>query len=131
MVEFFIYLCGTMPTMKQLQAAKEATENDPIGAWRHPSGALDHATSSVCDMLDFVCERQMELPLLLLLASHRPLAFVAGQLLLLALPLTLLMPALPLRVWAELLSHPQGPALLQRRLADAPIHKQAPNEPLS
>lgn len=124
MVEFFIYLCGTMPTMKQLQSAKETTEDDR-------KGALDHASSSVCDMLDFVCERQMELPLLLLLASHRPLAFVAGQLLLLALPLTLLMPALPLRVWAEILSHPQGPTLLQRRLADAPIHKQAPDEPLS
>jgi hypothetical protein len=131
MVEFFIYLCGTMPTMKQLQSDKETTENAPIGALRHSTGALNHASSSVCNMLDFVCERQMELPLLLLLASHRPLAFVAGQLLLLALPLTLLMPALPLRVWAELLSHPQGPTLLQRRLADAPIHKQAPDEPLS
>jgi hypothetical protein len=75
----------------------------------------------ICAALDVVCEWQMGLPLLLLLVSHRPLAFMAGQLLMLALPLNLLLPGLSLRAWADLLSHPQGPVLLQRRLAEGTV----------
>jgi hypothetical protein len=42
-------------------------------------------------------------------------------LLMLALPLNLLLPGLSLRAWADLLSHPQGPVLLQRRLAEGTV----------
>ncbi len=66
--------------------------------------------------LQSVAERQLLRPLLLLLVGHRPLAFMAGQCLLLALPLEMLCTGLPIRAWAEVLNHADGPALLERRL---------------
>jgi hypothetical protein len=61
-------------------------------------------------------QRQMLRPALLFLISHRPFSFIAGQCLLLALPLGLLFPAWPVRAWADLLSHPQGVEWLERCL---------------
>jgi hypothetical protein len=61
-------------------------------------------------------QRQMLRPALLFLISHRPFSFIAGQCLLLALPLGLLFPAWPLRAWADLLSHPQGLKRVERCL---------------
>jgi hypothetical protein len=55
-----------------------------------------------------LAQREMLRPVLLFLIGHRPFGFIAGQCLLLALPLGLLFPAWPLRTWADLLSHPQG-----------------------
>src|SRR5690606_3874037 len=59
----------------------------------------------------FLAERRLLLPVLLFLTGHRPFAFVAGQCLLFCLPFSMILwPGLPLRAWADFLSHPHGPA---------------------
>lgn len=65
---------------------------------------------------EFLTKRTLVLPTLLFVAGHRPLAFMAGQLCWAGLPLTWLWPDLPLGAWAELLSHPHGPARLEAYL---------------
>jgi hypothetical protein len=60
------------------------------------------------EMAASLAQRQMLRPALLFLIGHRPFSFIAGQCLLLALPLGLLFPSWQLRTWADLLSHPQG-----------------------
>lgn len=73
---------------------------------------------SIEETLAFLSRRQMILPALLFLAGHRPLAFVCGQCLMVGLPLGILFSGWPLRAWAEVLSHPQGPQALEQRLRD-------------
>lgn len=74
--------------------------------------------------LKFLAQRRMILPVLLLLAAHRPLAFVIGQSLWLCSPLELLLPQAGLGRWAALLSHPHSglalEALLAQSLAESP-----------
>lgn len=58
-------------------------------------------------------------PGLLLLAGHRPLAFVAGQLLHVLAPTAALLGVSSLHDWATLLSDPRGAASLQQALDHA------------
>lgn len=68
------------------------------------------------EMAIFLTQRQMLRPALLFLIGHRPFGFIAGQCLLLALPLGLLFPSWQVRPWADLFSHPQGMDRLERCL---------------
>ena len=59
-------------------------------------------------LTNIVRRRRLTTPLLLLLASHRPLTFVTGQLLYLIAPLGLLLGWATIQDWATLLSAPDG-----------------------
>lgn len=78
----------------------------------------------------FLARRRVLLPLLLLLAAQRPLAFVLGQGLWLCSPLELLLPKTGLGDWAALLSHPDSGMALEHLLADALGNDQSAPEPL-
>ncbi len=65
-----------------------------------------------------ICEKQMVLPALLLLAGNRPLAFAFGQALLILQPVAALLGDDGLGPWARLFSDPGGPAALSDRLAE-------------
>ena len=73
---------------------------------------------SVDATLSAIRHRRMVLPVILLLAGHRPLAFTFGQVLLILQPLAALLGTDGLDAWARILSHPGGPAALTDRLAD-------------
>jgi hypothetical protein len=64
--------------------------------------------------------RQLTTPLLLLLASHRPLTFIAGQFFYLLAPLGLLLGWESISEWAALLSAPEANQRLTTLLARAP-----------
>lgn len=64
-----------------------------------------------------VQRRQLTTPLLLMMASHRPLAFIAGQLLLTLVPLCLLLGWDEAGDWATLLSAPDAGQLLTTLIA--------------
>jgi hypothetical protein len=68
--------------------------------------------------------RQLATPLLLLLASHRPLTFVAGQLLYLLAPLGALLGWEEIDTWAAMLSAPDAHARLSASLDEQPTHSQ-------
>ena len=68
---------------------------------------------------DMLARRELLTPALLLLAGHRPLAFVAGQLLYGLAPVAALFGLAGCQDWARLLSHPHGAAQLQQALEDA------------
>lgn len=61
-------------------------------------------------------QKEMVGPLLLFLSGHRPLAFVTGQLLHLGSPFGSLLGMASMHDWATLLSHPEGPSLLEAEL---------------
>jgi hypothetical protein len=63
--------------------------------------------------------RQLSGPLLLLLASHRPLAFVAGQLLYVAAPLAGLLGWRSVDAWAAWLSAAELPSFAEGQAADS------------
>lgn len=60
--------------------------------------------------------RGLSLPLLLFVAGHQPVAFLAGQALHLLAPLDVLGGSRTVSDWATLLSHPNGGTLLTRHL---------------
>ena len=60
--------------------------------------------------------RQLALPLLLFLVGHRPLAFITGQFLHLCVPGSALLGWPQIEQWASLLSHPNGPQVLEQEL---------------
>jgi hypothetical protein len=64
----------------------------------------------------YIGQRDLALPLLCFIAGHRPLAFMAGQMLYLFEPLAGLLGQSSVRAWAALLSDPAGPALLTQTL---------------
>jgi hypothetical protein len=64
--------------------------------------------------------RQLTTPALLLLAGHRPLAFVTGQLLYALAPLGLLLGWESVTDWAALLSAPDGTKRLTASLTTPP-----------
>ena len=66
-----------------------------------------------------LAERQLTTPALLFLAGHRPLAFVAGQMLHLTAPVGTMLGFDSWSAWAELLSDPQGPERLLEALDHA------------
>ncbi len=79
-----------------------------------------------------VQRRQLTTPLLLLLASHRPLTFVSGQLLYALAPLASLLGWEDVNQWAELLSAPDASQRLTLILTTTnassvvhPVHDQA------
>lgn len=79
--------------------------------------------SRLIPSLDSLARSRMLLPGMLFLASHAPLAFVAGQMLWLLSPFELLFPNANLEGWARLLSHPQAVASLTR-LADGALTRE-------
>jgi len=58
--------------------------------------------------IDSLASRQLLAPALLLLAGHRPLAFVAGQTLYLAAPVGAMLGFGGWTEWAQVLSDPRG-----------------------
>ena len=76
----------------------------------------DPVPPQVDTLLVYAAQRRLLLPVLLFVTAHRPLGFVAGQLLFAAQPLTLLFPSLNLRVWAEMLSDMDGLQRVEERL---------------
>lgn len=64
--------------------------------------------------------RQLATPVLLLLASHQPLTFVAGQLLYALVPLAALLGWESVNSWAALLSAPAATERLTARLNHSP-----------
>ncbi|MCC6454970.1 MAG: hypothetical protein IT328_08520 [Caldilineaceae bacterium] len=78
---------------------------------------------------DTLHRRQLTTPALLLLAGHRPLAFITGQLLYLLAPLGLLLGWESVTDWAALLSAPDGTQRLTARLTTLPAAAlMRPNE---
>lgn len=67
---------------------------------------------AVQNMVAACTGRGLALPALILLAGHRPLAFVTGQALALAAPLAEIMGQHGIGEWAALLSDPEGPGRL-------------------
>lgn len=78
-----------------------------------PTHAHELLTARIQDTAAKLAHRQMLLPALLFLVSHRPIAFVAGQGLFLLQPLEILLNGTGWHDWAALLSHPRGPAALE------------------
>jgi hypothetical protein len=58
--------------------------------------------------IDSLARRQLIAPALLLIAGHRPLAFIAGQTLHLAAPMAAILGFDGWSDWAQVLSDPQG-----------------------
>lgn len=81
-----------------------------------PSMNRDQLPPTTEHLLQTIAQRNMALPVLCLVASHRPLAFVTGQLLYLVAPLAALLGQPICSEWAALLSHPQGIKLIEERL---------------
>lgn len=67
-------------------------------------------------VLQAIEQREMALPALLFLASHRPLAFVLGQMLFAAAPMADLLGWAGCADWADILSDPDGPSKLEMAL---------------
>lgn len=91
-----------------------ATPSSPSATQAHNAAAS--LPPKVEALLVYAARRRLLLPMLLFVTAHRPLGFVAGQLLFAAQPLTLLFPSLNLRVWAETLSNVDGVRRMEERL---------------
>ena len=72
-----------------------------------------------------LAQRELTRPCLLFVVSHRPCAFVVGQLLYLIAPLAAILGQSAWQEWAALLSQPQGAAWLEQRLAEAAAEQSA------
>jgi len=82
------------------------------------SQSLDPAIISALHALN---RRGLALPALCLVASHRPLAFVASQLLYGVAPVAALLGQPACNAWAALLSDPAGVAQLEQCLTTATL----------
>lgn len=82
------------------------------------SRQTDLLTPTIQQTLHAVGERGLGLGALLFVAGHQPVAFLAGQALLLLAPLGVLWGSNALTEWARLLSDPDGGRLLHRSLLD-------------
>ena len=78
-------------------------------------------------LTDTVHRRQLTLPLLLMLASHRPLTFVTGQLLYVLAPLGLLLGWEGVNQWAALLSAPNATQRLTNLLTTTTTPADSPS----
>lgn len=74
-------------------------------------------TPSILNTIHLAQKRELRQPILLFLAGHRPLAFIAGQLLHLTSPLGAILGIPSIAEWATLFSDPKGPALLEQELS--------------
>ena len=79
----------------------------------------DSLPDSITQTVDVLARYELAAPALLFVASHRPLAFVAGQTLYGLAPLGALLGVGSLGEWAGLLSEPSGAAALMEALHDA------------
>jgi hypothetical protein len=79
-------------------------------------------------LVETVQRRQLTTPLLLLLASHHPLAFVTGQALYALMPLGLLLGWESIGDWAALLSAPDASKHLTAILTTSPAGFPTPAE---
>lgn len=70
--------------------------------------------------LTAISARKLETPVLLLLASHRPVAFITGQFALALVPLADLFDIGACRTWAYVLSDPDALDRLEQTLACSP-----------
>lgn len=73
-------------------------------------------TPSIQKTLTAARQKEMVAPLLLFLAGHQPLSFVIGQLLYVGAPFCTPFGLESVHDWASLLSHPDGPKLLESEL---------------
>ncbi len=80
---------------------------------------LHAITPRLASSVHFLAHRRMLLPVLLLLSSHRQLAFVVGQGLWLCSPFDMLAPEMHLSDWAALLSDQRSGAVLEQMLETA------------
>jgi hypothetical protein len=88
----------------------------------------DPSEARLHQLLRHVDQREMALPLLCFVAGHRPLSFLAGQILYLLEPLAGLLGQTGVRVWAALLSDPAGPGLFTQTLTSPSAEAiQSPN----
>lgn len=69
-------------------------------------------TPSIQRFIDAAASREMAETVLLFLAGHRPLAFVAGQALCVLSPVASLVGVAAVGEWSAILSDPHGPGLL-------------------
>lgn len=67
-------------------------------------------------MLQAIRQHEMSAPVLLFVASHRPLAFVLGQMLHVANPMADLLGWSGCNDWANILSEPDGLSTLEQAL---------------
>ncbi|CAN5784341.1 hypothetical protein BH10CHL1_BH10CHL1_22820 [soil metagenome] len=74
--------------------------------------------STIHQSLQALEARALILPCLLFVASHRPCAFVVGQLLYVIAPLAALLGSQTWQDWAGLLSEPAGVTWLEKTLGD-------------
>ncbi len=68
--------------------------------------------------LQALAQRELALPCLLFVASHRPCAFVVSQLLYVLAPLAAILGLPAWQAWAALLSEPVGVAWLEQTLIE-------------
>ncbi len=79
----------------------------------------DSLPDSITQTVDLLARYDLAAPALLFVASHRPLAFVTGQMLYGLAPMGALLGFGGLSEWAALLSEPSGAAALMEALHDA------------
>lgn len=79
-------------------------------------------TPTIRQSIAALASRQLLTPALLYVAGHRPLAFLAGQGLFLAEPITAMLGIGAVSEWATLLSDPDGPAELETALRRRQMH---------
>jgi len=84
----------------------------------------DLLPSNIQRSLYALSERQLFLPALLFLAAHRPLAFIAGQMLYLGAPLAEMFVGPAWSDWATLFSARHGPQLLEQYLRAEPAQDE-------
>jgi hypothetical protein len=87
----------------------------------------DSSESRLRRLFCYIDQRDLTLPLLCFIAGHRPLAFLAGQMLYLVEPLAGLLGQGSVRAWAALFSDPAGSGLLTQALISPLAH--LPNHP--
>jgi hypothetical protein len=81
-----------------------------------PTMSVDTLPESVASSVNTLARYELAVPALLFLAGHRPLAFVAGQMLHALTPLGGLLGIDAMDDWAYLLSDPDGAAVLMEAL---------------
>jgi hypothetical protein len=90
----------------------------PMPVIARPTGPTTEPAARLIEPLAAALERRgLAAPALLFVAGHRPLAFVAGQLLAVAAPLAAVLGQTRVMDWAHLLSTPEGVDGLQAALA--------------
>lgn len=101
----------------QLDTQFDSTDSSTGNSTVNHTGSAQIGPSDLAQMASIIHSRQLATPLLLLLAGHRPLTFVAGQLLLALAPLCALLGWEKANEWADFLSAPNANQHLVEALA--------------